>query len=239
MHPNALSMIFAVTAAKDPSELHPLMQNAARSLGFERALFGMQISRPHLPLLQHVESGWPEPYQLIYAEREFTLRDPTVAHCMTTSDPLWWNEQMYSKENYEILEESRHYGLRHGLSVAVHPGGGSKSMLSLARDKPFSLDTQEGKLAAEGGAVLANCLHVAAERLRVPELIAEHRPRLTPRELEVLKWAAEGKSSGVIADLLNISAAAVGWHTGNLYRKLKVATRLQAVTKAAALGLLD
>lgn len=234
-----LSLIYAVTAASDPSQLYGLMQSAARSLGFDRALFGMQVVRPHLPPLSHVESGWPEPYQLLYAEREFVQRDPTVAHCMVSCDPLWWDESMYTTDNFEIMEESRLYGLRHGLSVAVHQSAAAKSMLSLARDLPVDIGSEEGRRAAEGAAVLANCLHLAVERLKIPELIATHRPHLTPRELEVLKWAAEGKSSGVIADLLNISVAAVSFHTGNLYRKLNVATRLQAITKAAALGILD
>lgn len=239
MQPSALSLIYAVTAATDPSQLHGLMQSAARSLGFDRALFGMQVVRPHLPTLEHVESGWPEPYRLIYAEREFVQRDPTVAHCMISCDPLWWNESMYDAGSFEIMEESSSFGLRHGLSIAVHQSPQSKSMLSLARDKPVDIESEEGRRAAEGAAVLAHCLHLAVERLKIPELIAVRRPHLTPRELEVLQWAAEGKSSGVIADLLGISVAAVSFHTGNLYRKLNVATRLQAITKAAALGLLD
>lgn len=239
MHPSALSMIYAVTAASDAAQLHGLMQSAARSLGFDRALFGMQVLRPHLPPLEHVESGWPEPYRLVYAEREFVQRDPTVAHCLVSCEPLWWSESMYDASSYEIMEESGSYGLRHGLSVAVHQNPQAKSMLSLARDKPVDITSDEGRRAAEGAAVLANCLHLAVERLKIPELIAVRRPHLTPREREVLLWAAQGKSSGVIADLLGISVAAVSFHTGNLYRKLNVATRLQAITKAAALGLLD
>jgi DNA-binding CsgD family transcriptional regulator len=233
-----LSMISAVVLATDQEELFRAMQSAAQSLGFERALFGIQIKRPFLDPLQHVVSGWPEPYQVLYGEREFVGRDPTVAYCQTHTTPLVWSESMYEPGSFEIMEESRRFGLGYGISVPVHENTKTKSMLSLARDKAFDPASGEGKILSDGALVLANCLHIATARITVPELLALQAPKLTPRELEVLKWAGEGKSSAVIGDLLNISQAAVNFHTMNLYRKLNVATRLQAVSKAVALGLI-
>jgi LuxR family maltose regulon positive regulatory protein len=67
-----------------------------------------------------------------------------------------------------------------------------------------------------------------------PEMIEP----LTGRELEVLALIAEGLSNQEIARRLVLSLSTVKWHTGNIYGKLAVKNRTQAVAKARALGVL-
>lgn len=62
---------------------------------------------------------------------------------------------------------------------------------------------------------------------------------LTNRELEVLHYLATGMSNQAIADQLFVSLAAVKWHARNIYGKLEVNNRTQAVAKARELGLLS
>ena len=61
---------------------------------------------------------------------------------------------------------------------------------------------------------------------------------LTCRELEVLQCIAAGDSNQVIAERLVITVRTVKKHTGNIFGKLNVSSRTQAVAKARALGLL-
>ncbi|MBD2338151.1 LuxR family transcriptional regulator [Calothrix sp. FACHB-156] len=62
---------------------------------------------------------------------------------------------------------------------------------------------------------------------------------LTERELEVLHYLATGMSNQAIADQLFVSLAAVKWHARNIYGKLEVKNRTQAVAKARELGVLS
>lgn len=62
---------------------------------------------------------------------------------------------------------------------------------------------------------------------------------LTARELEVLIRIAAGDSNQSIAEKLVISVSAVKKHTGNIYSKLSVNSRTQAILRARQLGLLD
>ena len=62
---------------------------------------------------------------------------------------------------------------------------------------------------------------------------------LTPRELEVLNHIAAGDSNQAIAERLVITLSAVKKHTGNIYAKLNVNSRTQAVARARQLGLID
>lgn len=63
--------------------------------------------------------------------------------------------------------------------------------------------------------------------------------RLTPREREVLALLAEGLSTRQIANRLGLSARTVESHIGNIYQKLDVRTRVQALYRAAGLGLVN
>ena len=60
------------------------------------------------------------------------------------------------------------------------------------------------------------------------------RVGLRERELETLTWAARGKTFGEIGTILGLSKRTVEFHLENARRKLGVATRTQALIKAAA-----
>jgi DNA-binding NarL/FixJ family response regulator len=62
---------------------------------------------------------------------------------------------------------------------------------------------------------------------------------LTTREREVLHLVGEGLTTRQMAHRLAISPRTVESHVGTLYRKLGAKTRVQALSKAVSLGLLD
>ena len=64
-------------------------------------------------------------------------------------------------------------------------------------------------------------------------------PPLTERELEVIKALAQGMSDRQIAHSLGISEKTVRNHTSNIYRKLHIFDRTQAVIYAVREGVID
>ena len=62
---------------------------------------------------------------------------------------------------------------------------------------------------------------------------------LNDREMEVLTWVARGKTSAEIARKLRLSKRTVDFHVDNARIKLRAATRTEAVTRAAAHGLIN
>lgn len=70
--------------------------------------------------------------------------------------------------------------------------------------------------------------------LQAVELLEEFKPR----ELEVLRLIADGRSNQEIADQLYIEVTTVRWHNRQIYSKLGVHSRTLAVARARELGLL-
>ena len=69
-----------------------------------------------------------------------------------------------------------------------------------------------------------------------PPLLGEP---LTEREHEILRLIAAGYSNQAIADQLVVAVSTVKKHINNLYGKLEVQTRTQALVRARALELLQ
>lgn len=69
--------------------------------------------------------------------------------------------------------------------------------------------------------------------------LADESPSLTDREVEVLKWTADGKTSGEIADILAVSDNTVNFHIKNAITKLRTANKTAAAVRAAMLGLFN
>jgi DNA-binding CsgD family transcriptional regulator len=63
-------------------------------------------------------------------------------------------------------------------------------------------------------------------------------PKLTPRELEVLRWTMEGKTAWEVGKILGISERTAVRHINNATHKLGCVNKHQAVLKAMRLGLI-
>jgi DNA-binding response OmpR family regulator len=75
-------------------------------------------------------------------------------------------------------------------------------------------------------------------RVQRPE-VRSKAVQLAEREVETLTWAARGKTSAEIALILGLSKRTVDFHLDNARTKLGVATRTQAVMKAATTQLIE
>ncbi len=103
----------------------------------------------------------------------------------------------------------------------------------LLKNTPPSRLLESLKEVAGGGAPMSP--DVAR---RVVKLFREFRPpdkashRLTPQETELLKLIVEGHSYKTAAAKLAISASTVSFHLQNIYTKLQVHSKTEAVAKA-------
>ena len=114
-----------------------------------------------------------------------------------------------------------------GLAALVSLGG-----MALAAD-----GTEERELLVSTHARLAFDRDFARVAVANPDVVS-FEP-LSERELEVLRLIAAGKSNKEIARLLVIAPGTVKKHLNNIYGKLGVHSRTQALVRANALELLS
>ncbi|SEJ96620.1 MULTISPECIES: helix-turn-helix transcriptional regulator [unclassified Pseudomonas] len=69
------------------------------------------------------------------------------------------------------------------------------------------------------------------------EVVSAEHDGLTVREVEVLKWSAEGKTAAEVAMILELKTRTVNYHIGRAIQKFGVANKTCAVVKAARRGL--
>jgi LuxR family maltose regulon positive regulatory protein len=124
------------------------------------------------------------------------------------------------------------------------PGGFVRTFLDLGPGlKPLLLQLQRHGVAP---AHTADLLAAFAEQSEKPAAPVPPRESggewliepLTPRELEVLTLLARRRTNKEVARILYISWQTVAKHTVNIYQKLRVANRRDAVRRAQTLGLL-
>jgi DNA-binding NarL/FixJ family response regulator len=116
----------------------------------------------------------------------------------------------------------------------------------LVKNSWFGSFVQAVLQVANGGASitpsLARRLLLKLDRSRVrPQAVrpgAEEPRKLTEREKEILRMIANGYTSNEVGSRLTISDLTVNTHVRNIYHKLHVKTRAQAVSCASDLGFL-
>jgi DNA-binding NarL/FixJ family response regulator len=81
--------------------------------------------------------------------------------------------------------------------------------------------------------------HIDFQSVRSQVIPLHRNGVLSFREREILELVAEGRTSAAIALKINISIQTVTTHVKNIYRKLQVHTRAQAVSSAKNQGLLS
>jgi DNA-binding NarL/FixJ family response regulator len=99
----------------------------------------------------------------------------------------------------------------------------------LKRDAPDKLLPALRELLAGGSPMSSAIARKVVQKFQVPPRQPDHR--LTPREQEILDLLAKGSLYKEIAWDLKIGVETVRTHLQNIYRKLHVRTRTEAVVK--------
>ncbi len=86
--------------------------------------------------------------------------------------------------------------------------------------------------------LLASHVHEAVRRV-LALVNPDGREPLTIREQECLRWAADGKTSWEISQLLGISERTVNFHLNNSMIKMDVCNRQLAIARAILQGLIN
>ncbi|HEX6706157.1 MAG TPA: LuxR family transcriptional regulator [Albitalea sp.] len=218
-------------------EVFRKVEAAAAALGFEYCAYGLRmplpLSNPATVMLNNYPVAWRERY----ANEGYIHVDPTVLHGRQSCAPLVWSNEVFANVP-QLWDEARSFGLCFGWAQSSLDALGVGGMLTLARSggplTEAELQNNEQRMRW-----LVSISHLALSRVVSARRAATRMPDLTAREIEVLKWTADGKSAQEIADILVLSKNTVDFHVKNAVSKLQTANKTAAVVRAAFLGLLN
>lgn len=228
----------AMERARNSDELRAEMDKFARQSGFEHFVYALTISAPSLKPQYHIINGFPPEWHERYVSRGYFKIDPVVRYAQTSSLPAIWSDQKFHDcRSREFWEEAWALGLRTGMSFSVHGQPGVTGILSLSRDKPLDLPAPEMAALIGRAQMFASMVHHAVVRIDLPKLLPEQSIAMTPRELECLKWSADGKTAWEIGQILSITERTVVFHMNNVIQKLGASNKIQAIVRAVSLRL--
>lgn len=168
------------------------------------------------------------------------------------ADVLVLDLELPDMDGLEVLRRLRRDGWEGAVLVLSERTDGTTVLEAMRRGADGYLTKADGlrdigssiRTVAAGGRVVDAWLEEAAvlELGRFARQVregAEVVGTLTVRERQILELLSEGLTTQQIGRRLGISPRTVETHVSKLYRKLEVRTRVQAVARAASLGLIE
>jgi LuxR family transcriptional regulator, activator of conjugal transfer of Ti plasmids len=188
-----------------------------------------------------IVANYPQEWRQRYETKLYIHYDPVVTVARQARLPFFWNNggfiQPYRKAQQKVFHEAGSYGINTGYSIPIAGRSGECGLFSVAaHQERLLLDAlgPSGHLVYLLGLQLHD--HLLGLTTRSTPVLREDT--LTARELECLKWAAEGLTTDQIADRVMISAATVNYHFNKVVTKLDAANRHHAAIKAVRMGLI-
>ncbi|MBC7282548.1 LuxR family transcriptional regulator [Hoeflea sp.] len=162
---------------------------------------------------------------------------PIFAGLRRSTAPILWNIDMIDLDRpSEEVDAARQLFTRHRISISVyfpvHGANGRRAVVGFVGNRAGFGHTEMGDL----GIFVMHAYDVYS-KLKAENGTAA--TALTARELEVLHWAACGKTSGEIADIVSLSDHTVNSYMNNAMRKLDCVNRTHLVAKAMRLHLIS
>jgi len=211
---------------------------AAIALGFEYYAYGLRVPLPLSNPKMVILNNYPLAWQQRYMEQGYLRKDATVQHGRSSQTPIVWSNQIFASAT-DLWDEAQSFGLRHGWAQSSCAANGVGGMLTLARSRGVitakELHSKELKMRW-----LVQTSHNALARILSPKLgMGGGKLNLTQREMEVLKWTADGKTASEISEILALSENTVNFHIKNAVAKMGASNKTAAVVRAAMLGFLN
>jgi len=181
--------------------------------------------------VEYCDISYPSGYLEEYFENDDFTSDAVLMEFMTNLVPVSWSEvDERCNYNYPASTKALDYNMRDGwVHGTLDPVNFDCTMLFLgssARDN-----------SARSAKILEYAVPFYAQAYnKVLKEKARPATELTAREIEVLNWIKEGKSSWEISRIFQCSERTVNFHVANIKTKLGVVNRAQAVAVGLRYG---
>jgi len=222
-------------------ELFCCFEGAMNSLGFDRILLALMNDHPRLnQKAQHgILRNYPDEWLQHYFANNYDRIDPVRKQATQQMAPFTWQSLMQAPSltitQKTMFNQAHEAGLYHGLGVPLYGPGGTNAGIGLASSRT---DTEISPEITHRIHTLSMQFYACFWQLHEQPERALNRPELSAREIEVLRWLAQGLTKIDIGDKLKISTHTVDFHTRSIMAKLGTRNIASTIFFAMRLGLI-
>lgn len=226
--------IEAANGADDLVELGAIFEKAISDLGGIHFVCMSNVDPLRPPESAIVLGNYPEAWALHFSEQQYHRIDPIFNTAQSQLTPFEWPNERWlsylSADQQKILNEASEIGLKCGLSIPIHCSEGFPASCTVVFDS-----NDYDPMIIHAIHIMSVYLHAAALSIKLSPTPFIKRI-LTTRQCQCLELVAQGKSDWAISKILGISESTVHFHIRAILKRLRVATRTQAIVKALFLG---
>lgn len=172
-----------------------------------------------------------------YKTENFVEIDPVVPAGLRNILPTDWST--FDRKDSQLKRffgEADDFGVgTQGITIPARSSSGDVAMLSVTGNMPPKEWSLFRKYFIREFQIIAAASHDMILRVNGANI---EKPRLSPREIECLKWASEGKTYDDIATIMNISRGTVKSYMEMTRSKLNALNTTHTVTRAIRLGII-
>lgn len=218
----------------DSEQIFRILQQQAGEMAYDWYALCVRHPVPFTRPKFSLKTTYPEDWVACYQAENYFAIDPVLKPENMHSGYLVWDDKLFV-DTPAFWDAARDHGLRQGATHCLVLPNRALGYLSLSRDTEqgaLSDEEQQLRIQTLADLSMATLLRLEDEQVMMPEM------KFSKRELEILKWTAEGKTSAEIALILSISENTVNFHQKNMQKKFNAPNKTQVACYAAAIGLI-
>ncbi|MCW5719647.1 MAG: autoinducer binding domain-containing protein [Devosia sp.] len=220
-----------IHSAGNRAELIAALSESFLTFGFGSFNLGLHKLDKHELTLDATLMTWSNDFVVEFERKNWAENNPMLDRAIIAEHPFCWsvNDRHQDRLKQSYIDYLVTTPLKGGISVPLPRRPGTVSSISVESHTRTEFSDADISTVA----LIANSAMMRAETLGLCRQVsideAQARDALTPVQVEILKWAAAGKSNLDIAMILNMTKRNVEYHMSQIFRKFSVASRSQAV----------
>lgn len=228
-------MQLAFQKGRDIAHITRIIEQQAQALEFDFYALFIRHPVPFTRPKTFFYSNYPQKWIDYYLQEDFIHHDPVLKKCSQPGTFWLWSEEN-GDSGQRVFDAARAHGIYCGVSCSVMAKNRAVGILSLSSANPSRMIVLTTELELKLQYILDLSMAALIQMDDISMLAT--KLELSERELEILKWTAEGKTSAEISLILSISENTVNFHQKNMQKRFNAPNKTQIASYAAAIGLI-
>ena len=224
--------------AKDANSAFSVFVKAMEEFGYDRVSYTLCTDHPSLGLSkQHgLSTSYPDDWMSHYIENSFLKTDPVVNQLLKSKLPFYWDHLIANLDKdskpYNLMKDAEDAGVGDGIGISFRTPYDEITGIGIARSKRLSKNQSYDDMAKIY--FITSYFHETYRSLITPQFDV----KLNSKQLDILSWAAEGKTDSEIAELMNLNFNTIRYHWNKIFEELSTFNKVHAVSKALRLKII-